>query len=103
MRRSVRSTPSNTFGDDVLAFLQPLYATALRLTRSRAAAEDLVQDTVVKALRAADRFERGSNLKAWLFTILHNTWRNQVRDAHRSRVEVDSDLADDALESAERV
>ena len=73
-----------------LGFLEPLYAAALRLTRNRADAEDLVQDTFVKAIRFADRFTPGTNLKAWLFTILHNTWRNRVRDAARAGVDVDS-------------
>ena len=71
-------------------YLEPLYATALRLARNRPDAEDLVQDTFVKAFRFADRFERGTNLKAWLYTILHNTWRNRKRDATRDAVEVDS-------------
>ena len=78
------------FAAEVMGFLQPLYATALRLTRNRADAEDLVQDTVVKAFRFADRFTPGTNLKAWLFTILHNTWRNRRRDAAREAVDVDS-------------
>jgi len=76
--------------------VEPLYATALRLTRNRADAEDLVQDTLVKALRFADRFTPGTNLKAWLYTILHNTWRNRRRDAARDTVEVDSDRVDEA-------
>ena len=79
-----RTTPAtDEFSAEVLAWLQPLYATALRLTRNRADAEDLVQDTVVKALRFSDRFTPGTNLKAWLYTILHNTWRNRKRDAAR--------------------
>ena len=49
----------DTFGTEVLGYLEPLYATAMRLTRNRADAEDLVQDTVVKALRFQSRFERG--------------------------------------------
>ena len=73
-----------------LEFLEPLYATALRLTRNPADAEDLVQDTFVKALRFSDRFTPGTNLKAWLYTILLNTWRNRRRDAARDTVEVDS-------------
>jgi RNA polymerase sigma-70 factor (ECF subfamily) len=80
----------------VLGFLDPLYATALRLTRNRADAEDLVQDTFVKALRFAKQFTPGSNLKAWLFTILHNTWRNRVRDAARGRVDADSERVEEA-------
>jgi RNA polymerase sigma-70 factor (ECF subfamily) len=81
-----------------LRFLEPLYATALRLTRNRADAEDLVQETFVKAIRFADRFEPGTNLKAWLFTILHNTWRNRVRDAARDTVEVDSERVEQAAQ-----
>ena len=84
----------------------------MRLTRNRADAEDLVQDTVVKALRFADRFTPGTNLKAWLYTILHNTWRNRRRDAARDSVEVDSEQVDQAaslpggpaaLETPERI
>ncbi len=77
-------------------YLEPLYATALRLARNRADAEDLVQDTYVKAFRFADRFERGTNLKAWLYTILHNTWRNRRRDASRDTVRVDSERVEAA-------
>jgi RNA polymerase sigma-70 factor (ECF subfamily) len=73
-----------------MEFLEPLFATALRLTRNPADAEDLVQDTFVKALRFSDRFAAGSNLKAWLYTILLNTWRNRRRDAARNVVDVDT-------------
>ena len=85
----------DAFAAEVLAFLDPLYATALRLTRNRADAQDLVQDTLVKAFRFANRFERGTNLKAWLYTILHNTWRNRLRDAARQTVDVDSARIDE--------
>jgi RNA polymerase sigma-70 factor, ECF subfamily len=81
----------DAFGTEVLGYLEQLYATAMRLTRNRADAEDLVQDTVVKALRFQDRFERGTNLRAWLYTILHNTWRNRLRDTAREAVDVDSE------------
>ena len=72
--------------------LDSLYRTALRLTRVPADAEDLVQETYLKAFRAADRFEPGTNLRAWLFTILHNTARNRARDRARDTVTVDSEI-----------
>ena len=87
---------STGFAADALRLLDPLYATALRLTRNRADAEDLVQDTFVKALRFTDQFEPGTNLKAWMFTILHNTWRNRLRDAARDAVDVDSERVEQA-------
>ena len=73
---------------DVLEYVDPLFATAMRLSRQRQDAEDLVQDTLVKALRFAERFEQGTNLKAWLYTILHNIWRNRVRsEEHTSELQ----------------
>jgi len=86
----------DAFADEVLGYLEPLYATALRLTRNHSDAEDLVQDTFVKAFRFSDRYRRGTNLKAWLYTILHNTWRNRVRDASRHAVDVDSERVEEA-------
>ena len=71
------------FEREALVYLDSLYRTALRLSRDRADAEDLVQDTYLKAFRAADRFEPGTNLRAWLFTILHNTAKNRFRDRAR--------------------
>jgi RNA polymerase sigma-70 factor (ECF subfamily) len=90
MVRRVTPRDQDALAADALNFLEPLFATALRLTRNRTDAEDLVQDTFVKALRFSDRFTPGTNLKAWLYTILHNTWRNRRRDAARDTVEVDS-------------
>lgn len=85
-----REPESDSVAARAMEFLEPLYATALRLTRNAADAEDLVQDTFVKALRFSDRFAPGSNLKAWLYTILMNTWRNRRRDNAREPVDVDS-------------
>src|SRR5258707_8010978 len=92
------SAPSNAedVSAEALQFLEPLFATAMRLTRNRADAEDLVQDTFVKAFRHTEQFKRGTNLRAWLYTILHNTWRNRLRDASRDTVEVDSDQVEQA-------
>src|SRR5437773_11090533 len=86
------------FEPEALALVDSLYRTALRLTRVPADAEDLVQDTYLKAFRAADRFEPGTNLRAWLFTILHNTARNRVRDRARDTVAIDSDIVERAAE-----
>ncbi len=93
-RAAANAARREALANDVLAFLEPLYATALRLTRNRADAEDLVQDTYVKALRFADSFQPGTNLRAWLYTILHNTWRNRQRDAARAGVDVDSGVVE---------
>ena len=99
LERSGRASDDRrTFEVAALAFLDSLYRTALRLTRVPADAEDLVQDTYLKAFRAADTFEPGTNLRAWLFTILHNTARNRARDRARDAVVVDSTAVDEAAE-----
>src|SRR5206468_6773976 len=90
---------SASFETEALACLDSLYRTALRLTRMPADAEDLVQETYLKAFRAADRFEPGTNLKAWLFTILHNTARNRARDRARDAVAIDSEVVDRAADA----
>jgi RNA polymerase sigma-70 factor, ECF subfamily len=85
-------------GDD-LANIDGLYSYALALTRSYAAAEDLVQETYVRAMRALSRLRPGSNLRAWLFSIMRNVWLNQLRKRARDpcfiRIEAcDGRLAD---------
>jgi RNA polymerase sigma-70 factor, ECF subfamily len=100
-----RSSPSR--GDDAeftrtaLSHIDSLYGTALRLTRRAADAEDLVQDTYLKAFRSSHQFEPGTNLKAWLFTILHNTFRNIRRHDGRSPVDVDSEAVERAAGDGE--
>ena len=84
------------FARDALSHVDSLYGTALRLTRRPADAEDLVQDTYLKAFRSSHQFARGTNLKAWLFTILHNTYRNMRRHDGRNPVDVDSEAVDRA-------
>jgi len=98
--RRQRAAP-DTFSNEVLGYLEPLFATAMRLTRNRADAEDLVQDTMVRALRFRDRFEPGTNLRAWLYTILHNTWRNRIRDTAREATDVDSDRIEELAARAD--
>jgi RNA polymerase sigma-70 factor (ECF subfamily) len=68
----------------VLAELDALYAFAYRLTRNANEAEDLVQDTFARAMAAHAQFRSGSNLKAWLFRILHNAHIDGVRRAQRA-------------------
>ena len=91
---SVNAPDEDEFSAAALDFLDPLYGAALRLTRNSDRAQDLVQDTFLKAIRARGRFSPGTNLKAWLYTILHNTWRNRQRDGARSRVDFDSEVVD---------
>ena len=86
------------FEAEALDAVDSLYRTALRLTRSPADAEDLVQETYLKAFRAADSFEPGTNLRAWLFTILHNTARNRARDRAREAVTADSETVEQAAD-----
>src|SRR6186713_2892401 len=91
---------SPAFEAEALACVDSLYRTALRLTHEPADAEDLVQETYLKAFRAADRFQPGTNLRAWLFTILHNTARNRARDRARDTVTADSEAVERADDSA---
>jgi RNA polymerase sigma-70 factor, ECF subfamily len=71
------------FERDALPFLDQLYAAAMRMTRNPADAEDLVQETFVKAFAAFHQFEEGTNLKAWLYRILTNTFINNYRKKQR--------------------
>ena len=99
MPRQGLQVVSPAFEAEALASLDSLYRAALRLTRVPADAEDLVQETYLKAFRAADRFEPGTNLRAWLFTILHNTARNRARDRARDTVAVDSEIVERAADA----
>lgn len=75
--------------EELVDHLPALRAFALSLTRNGAAADDLVQDTVVKAWSNFDKFEAGTNLRAWLFTILRNTFYSGRRKAQREVSDVD--------------
>lgn len=78
-----------TFEDDAMQFAPQLYSAALRMARNPADAEDLVQETFLKAYRAYHTFEAGTNLKAWLYRILTNTYINRYRKKQRRPDEVD--------------
>jgi len=90
-----------SFEQEALAFLNRLYAAALRLTRHSADAEDLVQETYLRAFKSAHQYRPGTNLRGWLFTILHNTHLNQRRDRARDPVEADSDAVELASNAAD--
>ena len=86
------------FVRDTTPLLDPLFRQALRMTRNRADAEDLLQETMVKAYIGYPSFQPGSNLGAWLYRILVNTWINTHRRAQRRPVECPADeLTDQQL------
>ena len=83
--------PEPEFREAALACLDALYGFALSLCRDRPRAEDLVQETYVRALRARRKAEPGDGMRAWLFAILHNVWRNEVRRPHLAAYDGDLD------------
>ncbi len=90
------------FERDALPFVDQLYAAALRMTRNPADAEDLVQETFLKAYAAFHQFEEGTNLKAWLYRILTNTYINSYRKRQRQPIQAPTEeIADWQLASAE--
>ena len=91
---------ADEFSAAALELLDVLYTAALRLTRRPDQADDLVQDTYLKAIRARARFKQGTNLKAWMYTILHNTWRNRRRDGARAPVDYNSEAVELAADGA---
>ena len=83
------------FERDALPFLDQLYAAAMRMTRNPADAEDLVQETFVKAFAAFHQFSEGTNLKAWLYRILTNSFINSYRKKQRQPQQSNSDTIED--------
>jgi RNA polymerase sigma-70 factor (ECF subfamily) len=96
--RGSRDAAAAAFAREALDQLDRLYATARRLTRNAADAEDLVQQTYLKAFRSASQFKPGTNLRAWLFTILHRTFLNDRRHAAVDPVVAAGDAHDRAAE-----
>jgi RNA polymerase sigma-70 factor, ECF subfamily len=83
------------FERDALPFLDQLYSAALRMTRNPADAEDLVQETFVKAYAAFHQFREGTNLKAWLYRILTNTFINSYRKRQRQPLQSPTEQIED--------
>jgi RNA polymerase sigma-70 factor (ECF subfamily) len=82
------------FENDAIEHLPSLMGVAMRLTRNVAESEDLVQDTFVKAMRARDQFEPGTNIRAWLLKILTNTFINRYRRGTLERSVIDGATAE---------
>ena len=95
---AVEETPEQRgarFERDALPFLDQLYSAALRMTRNPADAEDLVQETFVKAFAAFHQFQEGTNLKAWLYRILTNTFINSYRRRQRQPLQSPTEQIED--------
>ena len=88
------------FEEVALPYLQPLFNLALNLTRNRKDAEDLVQETYLRAYRFFDSYKPGTHIKAWLFRILRNTFINRYRAAKVRPEEVDFDKVETSYERA---
>lgn len=93
-RRTTDTTSREAFEAEALVHLDTMYGAALRLTRDPVDAEDLVQDAMLRAYRFYDRFESGTNLRAWLLRILTNTFINRFRRASRERDVLEGQDAD---------
>jgi RNA polymerase sigma-70 factor (ECF subfamily) len=84
-----------TFADQAMPLMSSLYSGALRMTRNPADAEDLVQETYLRAYRGFGGFQEGTNLKAWLYRILTNTYINRYRAKQRRPEESNLDDVED--------
>lgn len=89
-----KNKETDAFTTEALSHLDAMYAVACRLTRNPTEAEDLVQDSMVKAIRAREQFQPGTNLKAWMFRILTNTFINKYRRGGLERAIFDGPDAD---------
>ena len=78
-----------------MPYLDQLYGAAMRMTRNPADAEDLVQDTYVRAFASFHQYRPGTNLKAWLYRILTNTFINSYRRRQRQPLQTDADAVED--------
>jgi RNA polymerase sigma-70 factor (ECF subfamily) len=94
-RTELSAEHKRRFQAEAIPMLDSLYAGALRMTRNPADAEDLLQETMMRAYRSFDRFEEGTNLKAWLFRILTNAYINTYRKKQREPQKISQDEIED--------
>lgn len=83
------------FADDAMGLMSSLYSAAMRMTRNPADAEDLVQETYLRAYRGYEGFKAGTNLKAWMYRILTNAYLNDYRKKQRRPAETDLETVED--------
>jgi RNA polymerase sigma-70 factor (ECF subfamily) len=88
---AVDGSKMQVFQDTAMGYIDELYASALRYTKNERDAEDLVQETFLKAYNNWDRFQQGTNCRAWLFTILTNTFINKYRRKKKEREILNAD------------
>jgi RNA polymerase sigma-70 factor (ECF subfamily) len=84
-------TTREDFTHDAMQHAPQLFSTAMRMTRNRSDAEDLVQETFIKAWRSFTTYQQGSNLRAWLFRIMTNTYINKYNAQQRKPAETELD------------
>src|SRR5258708_4533091 len=88
------------FEKDALPYLQEIYASAMRMTRQRESAEDLAGEVYSRAWKSFNQFQPGTNLRAWLYKILTNTYINHYRRQQRAPAMLDLDRPDDSESSS---
>lgn len=101
-----KNDPSVEFKSQALSFMNTLYSTAMRLTKNSKDAQDLVQETYLRAFRFESQFEPGTQLKSWLFRILMNTFINHYRKKVRVRAlneKLDPQISQDAFISSDSI
>jgi RNA polymerase sigma-70 factor, ECF subfamily len=96
-KQNVVGEDINPFFTEVMPHVQTLFGAALRLTRSTSDAEDLVQETCLKAFKSFEQFELGTNCKAWLFRILTNTFINKYRRKVKEKEIIDNEFQSPTL------
>ena len=84
-KKKMNSRDREAFQREAVPHLDALYGTALRMTKSESDAEDLIQETMLKAYRYFDKYEKGTNCKAWLFKIMTNTFINRYRKKQKRK------------------
>src|SRR6201993_888322 len=97
-----QDTPGHAEGMGV-EHVDGLYSYALVLTRNHAEAQDLVQETYVRAIRAMGRLRQDSNVKGWLFTILRNIWLNELRQRRRAPETLDVEADEKTANLADQI
>ena len=99
MTKRTEAQRRKEFEEEALVHLDLLYNSAMQMTRNAADAEDLVQETFVKAYRFFDRFKKGTNCRAWLFKIMKNNFINAFRKRSKEPVRVDFEQVEATLQA----